>query len=234
MKLSTQMRSRSPISRLIVLAFLLLLVAVAAIPNYLRGKMSWANPPQVANLNRIRNLRVVGLELPNWKTQERHPEVIGGHKWLVQEFETGNQQAIVQLRSQQSHKEQPEVEWMDINGFEQWQRDSARQLNFTIAASENQPSIKVTANYFRAWTQRKTFAVVQWYAWPEGGSPEPSHWFWADQIAQWQRRRLPWIAISLKIPIEPLGDIEKARPIAEHLAQKLQVALMTEFANMTN
>ena len=87
-------------------------------------------------------------------------------------------------------------------------------------------SAKVEARFFRAWTQRRTVAVLQWYAWSGGGNPAPSRWFFADQLAQLRRNRVPWVAVCLQIPIEPLGDIEASRPLAESLGKVVQTALM--------
>ncbi len=217
--------------RVAVLCFLLILVAIGAVPGYLTGHWPWAHPTAIVNLNQIRNLRKTGLTLAGWPTKEQHGEIIGGHKWSIQEFQKDSEKPLIMLlRPQQDPKDQPEVEWMDINGFEQqqadWQTDSDRILKFTVEAS---PTAKVEASFFRAWNQQQTYAVLQWYAWSEGGHFSPVSWFWADQNAQWQHRRLPWVAVSIRIPIEPLGNIETVRPLAASLGKTVQARLMQEF-----
>ena len=226
------------IPRVAVLCFLLVLIGIAAVPGYLTGKWSWAQLPQVANIKQLRQLPKKGLELPGWKTLEQKTLPIGGHQWSVQAIERDDSKPVLLfLLPQNDHKAQPQVEWMDLNGFEKWRTDSYKKMQFAVEASvlEKQasaskptttPAAEVEARFFRAWTQRETRAVLQWYAWPSGGHPAPSRWFWADQFAQLRRERVPWVAVCLQIPIEPLGDIEASRPLAESLSKMVQAALM--------
>jgi cyanoexosortase B-associated protein len=163
--------------------------------------------------------------------------VIGGHQWSVQQIEQDNSKPIgLLLLPQSDHKSQPQVEWMDIDGLVKWKTDSYTKVQFEVetslsdksagTAKPTTPSAKVEARFFRAWTQRRTVAVLQWYAWSGGGNPAPSRWFFADQLAQLRRNRVPWVAVCLQIPIEPLGDIEASRPFAESLGKIVQTALM--------
>lgn len=226
------------IPRVAVLCFLLVLIGIAAVPGYLTGKWSWAQLPQVANIKQLRQLPKKGLELPGWKTLEQKTLPIGGHQWSVQAIERDDSKPVLLfLLPQNDRKAQPQVEWMDLNGFEKWRTDSYKKMQFAVEASvlEKQasaskptttPVAEVEARFFRAWTQRETRAVLQWYAWPSGGHPAPSRWFWADQFAQLRRDRVPWVAVCLQIPIEPLGDIEASRPLAESLSKMVQAALM--------
>jgi len=226
------------IPRVAVLCFLLVLIGIAAVPGYLTGKWSWAQLPQVANIKQLRQLPKKGLELPGWKTLEQKTLPIGGHQWSVQAIERDDSKPVLLfLLPQNDRKAQPQVEWMDLNGFEKWRTDSYKKMQFAVEASvlEKQastskptttPAAEVEARFFRAWTQRETRAVLQWYAWPSGGHPAPSRWFWADQFAQLRRDRVPWVAVCLQIPIEPLGDIEASRPLAESLSKMVQTALM--------
>jgi cyanoexosortase B-associated protein len=221
---------RSQLPKVLVLCFLLLMVAIAAVPSYLSGQWSWAHPPKVANLKQLKNLQQQGLTIPGWKTVKQEVEIVGGHKWSTQEIQRDDQKPItLRLFPQKDDKGQPEVEWMDINGVEQWQTDSYRQLQFTAPTS---PVAKVESQFFRAWNQQQTYAVMQWYAWSGGGHPAPSQWFFADRSAQRQGNRVPWVAVSLKIPIAPLGtidgEIEKARPLAISLGETVQAALMAQ------
>ena len=46
-----------------------------------------------------------------------------------------------------------------------------------------------------------------------------------DQQAQLKRQRVPWVAVSVKIPIEPLSELKDAEPLAKSLAQTIQATL---------
>jgi cyanoexosortase B-associated protein len=237
--------------KIAVLLLLLLLLGVAAAPSYFTGHWSWAHPPKNLAFKQLRNLPKTELALPGWKTTKRQTVPLGGHKWLVQELqaealtvpsnlsESEPARAVLLLTSPGEDSSQPEVEWMDINGFQRWNTDSARLLKFTVEAKDaaitttgtDRPSqrylpVQVKARFLRGWNQQQTFAVLQWYAWPAGGSPAPSDWFWADRKAQLQDARQPWVAVCLLVPIEPLGDIESAWPLAQSLAQTVQATLI--------
>jgi len=68
---------------------------------------------------------------------------------------------------------------------------------------------------------------LQWYAWTTAGSPSIGRWFWVDQFSQWRdRQRMPWVAVSLLIPIQPLGEIEPVRSLATTLGQAVQSTLL--------
>ncbi|HEY9651155.1 MAG TPA: cyanoexosortase B system-associated protein, partial [Coleofasciculaceae cyanobacterium] len=225
------------ISRITVVVFLFVLLGIGAAPNYLSGKWPWKEPPQVANLKQIRQLEKTGLEIPGWKTLNQKTETLGGHKWSIQEIGQDSSEPVrLMLRPLSDRRSQPEVEWVDIDEFEHWQSDSYTRLQFTVERSLLNPSsegttakiatdTEVEARFFRAWNPQQTFAVLQWYAWYGGGHPAPSRWFFVDQRAQLRRERVPWIAVCLQIPIEPLGDLKTALPTARSLGQKVQAAL---------
>ncbi|NEP58144.1 MAG: cyanoexosortase B system-associated protein [Symploca sp. SIO2G7] len=232
-------------SRIAVVGFLLALVALGAVPGYWTGNWPWAKLPPVTNLKQIKAIRNQGLEIPGWQILEQATLSIGGNKWFFQRIKQDNQKPVLLLLlPQNGPKSQPQVEWADINGFFQtltktqangkWQTDSYTKLLFTAATSEPTTSAaQVRARLFRAWNGQQTFAMVQWYASPERGYSAPSHWFWSDQLAQLHRRRVPWVAVCLQIPIEPLGDIEEFKPLAESLGQLIQSTLMAgPFARM--
>lgn len=246
---TASLMQRFPFSRVAVLCFLLVLVATAAVPGYLTRYWPWTQPLPLTNIKQLNSLGKTGVMLPGWQIKQQQLQLIGGHKWFEQEFQQdGQKPVILLLLPQKSNKDQPEVEWMDINGSQEWlllqnsaqeinrskvwETDSERRLNFTVDASQVKgqlatlPTAKVEARFFRAWNQRQTFAVLQWYATPDGGNPDPSHWFFADQLAQWRRRRIPWVAVSLHIPIQPLGDIETTRTLAESLGKTVEAALI--------
>ncbi len=230
---------RSPIlPRIALLCFLLVLLLIGAVPSYWTGNWSWVKPPPVANLKQLKELRQTGLDLPGWKTLEQKTATLGGHKWSVQAIQRDSPKPVrLMLFPQSDHKSQPQVEWVDVNEFERWKTDSYKKMQFVVEASQLEnstgasklivrPAAEVEASFFRAWNRQQTMAVLQWYAWHGGGSPAPSRWFWADRLAQLQRNRVPWVAVCLQIPIEPLGDIEASRQTAESLAKMVQSALM--------
>lgn len=214
------------IVRLAPIFLLILLIAIGAVPGYLQGKWSWKDIPQVKSISQIKTTSKKGLNLTGWKTISKQEVPLGAHKWLEQKIQKDNLDEIsVLIKPQPYYKDKPEVEWMDINGSEHWKTDSYTTLNFTVP--QDSRSAPVTARFFRAW-QKQTVAVVQWYAWPTGGHFDTGTWFWSDRMAQLQGNRLPWIAVCLKIPMEPLGDLNKVKPLAESLAQEVQRQLLAE------
>ncbi|MBE9077484.1 cyanoexosortase B system-associated protein [Romeria aff. gracilis LEGE 07310] len=227
-------------ARCLVLAALALLIAVSALPYY-RSGWPWASPPDVPHVAALKTLQQKGLALPGWETQEQSQISLGGHDWSVQQIAPATPnaanpiaQAALLLRPQVWYADQPEVEWLDIRGSQQWTVDSRQRLTFTVPVPEQLSSAQadsaptqVTADFFRAWNPTQTYAVLQWYAWPTGGHPALSRWFWLDQKAQLQKQqRLPWVAVSLLIPIPPLGDIQPYLESAEALAETVQQALI--------
>lgn len=235
------------LSKTIILLCLLVLVGGAAVPSYLTWQWPWTKPSQIATLNQLQSLGKAGVSLPGWRSLQAQTVKVGGRKWLAQavQQETATVtaapvSAILLLLPQQNQTEQPQVEWTDVNGFEQWYVDSEEYRQFIAqflpagSLPANKPqAAKVTARFFRGWTQQQTYAVLQWYAWPLGGHPAPSHWFWSDQLTRWRSNfhskvahRTPWVAVSLQVPIQPLGEVEQAWPLVQPLAQAVQAALM--------
>ena len=214
------------ILQITLLIFLSILLAVGTVPGYLAGKWQWQNPPAVKVLGALKQIRKQGIEIPGWRTTEQKSMILGEHPWSIQtiESETKNANtkdtATVFLFTQNGPRDQPQVEWSDLNGVQRWKRDSESQQNFTA----NQ--VPVTARLFRAWNSKRTYAVMQWYAWSEGGHPEPSHWFFADRLAQFQGKRQPWIAVSILLPMEPLDDLNKYRDKITALAQPIESRLL--------
>jgi cyanoexosortase B-associated protein len=218
-------------AQIIIIIILVILLIIGAFPGYLRGgNWTWSDLPQVENINQVKSVLKTGLELPGWQIIKQQEVRIGGHKWSAQMMKQENSKPVMLLLLPQSYYlNKPEVEWMDINGIERWKTDSNRQLNFTI--TKNSRSVSVKARFFRAWNQQ-TFAVVQWYAFNNGGHFSPANWFWQDQLAQLSDRRVPWVAVCLKIPIEPLGELKDAQSVAESLAKTVQTQLNnTVFSN---
>ena len=245
---------RSQLLRAILLLFLIVLVGIGAAPWYLKG--SW--PPKAPPIETLRSLRSTlknGISLPNLPNQKQENIFIGGQRWSFQiiniqnlantqeprdensNTSTPETKIVLLLRPQKDAKDQPEVEWTDIDGQQQWETDSHRLRKLSIEGRTRHQSAKVKVRFFRGWTlenrpfqswlSNQTFAVMQWYAWPAGGNPAPFQWFLADQIAQWHGHRLPWVAVSILIPTEPMvEDLDRYWPIAESLGKIVQKTLM--------
>ena len=50
-------------------------------------------------------------------------------------------------------------------------------------------------------------------------------WFLVDQKAQLRDERVPWVAVSIKIPMEALGSLKDMEPMAKSLGQEVQKTL---------
>jgi cyanoexosortase B-associated protein len=224
--------ARSPLTKLLVVLFILAIAAFIALPNYFTGNWTWKKVPSLQNVKELKAIQSTGLALPGWKTLEQGKVDIGGHKWSVQAIAPESAAKttdldtapILMLRPQTWQRDMPQVDWVDINGAQRWTADSVRSLQFS-APSPTQP-IEIKARFLRGWHEKKTYAVLQWYAWKTGGSAAPGDWFWADQLAQLRdRRRANWVAVSILIPIQPLGNIDTAQSQAETLAKLVQSTL---------
>jgi cyanoexosortase B-associated protein len=243
-------------AQIAVLVFMLVLLIVGAIPGYFKGTWSWSDLPPVKTISQLKTIREEGLNLSEWKTLDHQVFNLRNHDWLIQTVEKENQTALLLILTQDYYKDHPQVEWMDIDGIQSWKTDEHRRVAVEVDSSaENTLLMKIKTRFFRSLTPntnnlltllwsscssdqlcslyqqqrlRQTYAVMQWYAWPDGGSPAPRDWFFADRIAQLSNRRAPWAAVNLLIPIEPLGDIETVEATATSLAQDIQNALMQE------
>jgi cyanoexosortase B-associated protein len=223
----TKFKQPQTIQRWFLLLVLILSIAIGNGSSYLTGNWYWTDIPKINNINQIKNIEKTGLTIPAWKTTAREAKTIGAHSWLSQVITQDDNEPIMLLFLPQNYYlKKPEVEWVDINGAERWKTDSFQKLNFTITPGGEKNEVK--ARIFRAWNLQQTFAVVQWYAFPHGGDYSPVKWFWLDRLAQLKRDRVPWIAVCMKIPIEPLGDLKVAKPRAESLAKTVQSALLWE------
>jgi cyanoexosortase B-associated protein len=101
-------------------------------------------------------------------------------------------------------------------------------VDFTVKqlALINSPSTyRVKARFFRGTTQQQTFAVLQWYATPTMGNISPWRWFIADQIAQWRQQRVPWVAVSILILMEPLAETQQYWKLAQSFGETVQAEL---------
>ncbi|WP_017318910.1 cyanoexosortase B system-associated protein [Mastigocladopsis repens] len=218
-------------SQVVALLLLLLLLVIGATPGYLTGRWEWREPPRITSIKELKHLRQKGLTLPGWQTIEQRQQEIGGRKWSYQVIHKQGDQtkAVVLLLPQTGSRDLP-VEWTEINSFWQWQVAQYRSANFTVKQPQGAGSnteTKVEARFFRGSTNQQTFAVLQWYAWFNGGNSSPLPWFVVDQLAQWHKKRAPWVAVSVLIPMEPLGQVEKTWNEAKSVGQTVQTALMT-------
>lgn len=221
------------LSKVILLLFLLIILVVGTVPGYITGKWSWENTPQFSNFKYLRQIREDGLTISDLPTISHKQLLIADHKWLLQTVKKDNQSVVLLLLVPNGPKEQPQVEWMDINGFNRWKTDSHQRVKFTLETpgDENgtrdpeKQSSNIEARFFRGWTNQQTYAVMQWYAWPGGGSPEPGDWFWTDRLAMISKKRISWVAVNILLPIEPLADIDQYLPELKSIGQKIQVSL---------
>lgn len=197
------------------------MIAVVSIPQYVSGQWPWHSPPEVAQIRAIRDLKETGLSIDGWSEDLQQKISIGGSQWSVQQLapisDSTPEQMVLFLRPQGQSDDQPEVEWIDLEGAQKWQTSDRRRLSMGT----------LTINTFRAWTAGQTFAVAQWYALPQSGHPAPHHWFWRDQKYQWGRgERLPWVAVSMLVPMPPLGDVSLFYPDLERLSSLVQASLV--------
>ena len=133
-------------------------------------------------------------------------------------------QAIIILLPQNGPKNQPQVEWTDIDSFWQWEIAQYR------LAEVNIQNLQLKGRFFRACTEKQTFAVLQWYAWDNVGDPSLLQWFIVDQKAQWQRQRAAWVAVSILLPMEPRGQVEQYWDEMRTLEQQVQTALLQKLS----
>lgn len=227
------LRPSKSVMQWVLVAVLAGLVAIAALPHYVSGQWPWSTAMPVPQLDALRSLTTTPLALPGWETTASQEVSIGGSSWNLAEYRpaspTDNADAgfAVLLRPQTGPKKQPEVEWVDLRGSQGWRVSHGQTVRFTVA-SEQGEAVPVSARYFRGLSDSSTLAVMQWYAWPTGGNVAPGRWFWADQRRQLQQReRMPWVAVSVLMPIEPVGDIGPHRSEMVAIAQAVQSQLIT-------
>ena len=209
------------------IALCLLLLIVAAVPKYLQGRPPIDAIPD-APLASLEILREQGLSLDNWTNVDVQNIQLGPNRWVMQTLswdapeppEDHSDRATLLMspqRVQSGTSAQPQMEWMDVRGLgraqgQRWIEDQPQPLHFSVTP-QSSPAINVQARYFRGRTERRSFAIVQWYAWENGGHPSLVRWFWRDRLARLQNRRLPWVAMSLILPIEHLSPVDDVRPL---------------------
>lgn len=216
-----------------LIAGLAALVAIAAVPSYLSGQWPWSADLPVPHLEAVRSLIDTPLEIPGWAATYQQEVSIGRDRWSLAEYrrpgspEAKEESFVLLLRPQMGSDQQPEVEWVDLRGAQSWQVADRHTVRFTATVDGRSP-VPVTTRYFRGVDERNTFAVMQWYAWPSRGHFAPGKWFWADQAQQWQQRQhMPWVAVSVLLPIEPVGNIRPHTATITAIAQSVQQGLLT-------
>lgn len=222
---------RNNVPHIFAFLLLILILLISGLPGYLSGDWQWKEPPSVANLKEVKQIRKTGLKLSGWKTLEIVERQIGGHKWLWQKIKQKNSDKIsyLLLLPQNGPRNQPQTEWTEIKGFWQWKVAQFETPEFTIQPNDSSSDIsnKIKANFFRAVLKnRQTYAILQWYAMPNGGNPSTFKWFVADQIAQLRKERVPWVAVNIMIPIEPLGEVKENWSLAQSLVEQVQASLV--------
>lgn len=212
--------AKSNVPKVVLLLILLGLICFGALPGYLSGgQWRWKAPPQVTVLNQMKALKKDGIEISGWQTIEKNVMQLGDRKWMVESLKNSEQtQATVLFLPQARSIDQPQVEWVDLDGAQGLKTDSHRQIQIG----------SITVEFLRAWTPKQTYAVMRWYAWEDGGHPAPFWWFVRDRTLQWQNRRAAWIAVNVSLAIEPLDEIEPHRNTLESLVQTVQSALTTQ------
>ncbi|NES07581.1 MAG: cyanoexosortase B system-associated protein [Okeania sp. SIO2F4] len=233
---SFKILQRYQLSKVILVVLLLIVLVVGAVPGYITGKWSWKNTPRITNFKDLRQIREEGLTISDLPTISHQKIRIADHNWLLQKVKQDNQSVILLLLTPNGPKDKPQVEWMDINGFNRWKTDSHQRVKFTVKIAGNgngttdseKQSSNIEARFFRGWTNQQTYAVMQWYAWPGGGSPETGDWFWKDRSAMISKKRVPWVAVNILLPVEPLADIDPYLPQVKSIGEKIQASLMKE------
>ncbi|MEL4896279.1 cyanoexosortase B system-associated protein [Crocosphaera sp. Alani8] len=213
------------IAQIMILVLFSLVIIFVAVPSYLNQEWSWSKLPRVPEVAQMREIPNTKLNFSGWTTISQREMSINNYPWSLQLIEKpGEEVVFVALKGQKYFKDQPEVEWTDLELMERWKREGVKTLEFP---SEINPNNSVTARWFQAWND-KTYAVVQWYAWPGGGHHAPSQWFLVDQKAQLRKKRVPWVAVSITIPMEALGSLKDKEALARPLAQEVQKTLEKE------
>lgn len=221
-----------PLGPVVVIALLVVLLLGSALPGYLNGgQWAWKQMPVLTSLKQMQQVPRLGVPLPHWETLEQDGIDILGQAWsrqvLVAKPGSGvapGTQATLLVHPQLDAKDRPKSEWNSLQRYFGWSEDEGRSVPLSLPGQEK----PAEARLVRAWVAERglTTAVLQWYAWPDGGSARPSHWFWRDRRAQLQNQRTPWMAVTLLLPMEPLGDLEPHRETMVALGESVQAQLI--------
>lgn len=217
--------------RILIAGLLVLMLVLGLVLNH-TGQRFWQELPPVPNLGALREIRNTGINVPGWESTDQAKLRVGSHDWSIQTMEApGQRVGLLMLFPQTGPQETPGVEWSDVDGFYQWKPDQVRSLTFTT----DDPATTVRARVFiardtaasRVVPSRQTVAVAQWYAFDDGGHFSTAQWFWRDQWAQLQQQRLPWVAVSLRLPVDPKSTLDDVIPQVIELSEAIQTSLVT-------
>jgi cyanoexosortase B-associated protein len=227
------------LGQFVVIVLLAVVFCWAALPGYVNGgQWPWKQLPPVVSLKQMQQIPRLGIPLAHWQTVAQAQLEISGQTWsrqtLVAKEGAGvpvGTQATLLVHPQLAPLDRPKSEWNSLQRYFGWTEDELRRLALPVAGL-GQP---VQARFLRAWApaQGHTTALLQWYAWPDGGSDRPGDWFWRDRQAQLQDQRSPWIAVSLMLPLEPLGPLAPQQDNATALGQAVHQALLGLWASAT-
>ncbi|NJR76930.1 MAG: cyanoexosortase B system-associated protein [Scytonema sp. CRU_2_7] len=121
-------------------------------------KMAMEATPPIPTLKELKQIRKVGLTLPGWQTVEQQERIVGDRKWSLQTIqkEGSDKKVILLMLPQNGPMDQPEVEWMEVKSFWQWEIAQERDVEFTVKAPSDSPTkndVKVKAMFFRGSTK---------------------------------------------------------------------------------
>ncbi|MGY6529878.1 MAG: cyanoexosortase B system-associated protein [Cyanobacterium sp.] len=102
-----------------------------------------------------------------------------------------------------------------------WSTDSPQTLTFNT-----EDNLAITTLFQRGWNQNTTVAMMNWYTWKDGGHHKPYRWFLRDLKSQIQGDRTGWVAISLRLHIDPLEEIKPRQEEIKTIAKQIQTAIM--------
>ena len=237
--------------KLSALILLLVMLVVGAAPGYLQGNWRWSWVGPINNLSELRDVRETGIDIPSWVTVEQGQRQVGSKKWSIQVIQEAGtevasesdentdesttvqildddppQQIEVMLLPILADTDQPQVEWSDWEGVARIETDSERFFDLQTTTGRQRSTF--TVRLLRGWmANNRTLMMAQWYAWPGGGSPRPSDWFWADRGSQIRRYRLPWIAVNVVMETKrPLDELDDYQDSLKDVAIDIQKALI--------
>ncbi len=214
------------------------LATIVMLPAYVNGDWPWAHAPQVAHLEKLKQLSQQDLPLPGWTLISRQEVILNRQSWTLLEYQSdsslGNSssprvdQIALLMHPQPWHSNQPATEWLNITGTQNLRLSSRSLVSFATAVDNQQPA-SVTARLALGRNQQQTLAMLQWYAWPGGGHPSPGVWFWQDQWSQLiHHRRTAWVAVTLLMPMAPLADLATYQPQAIAIGSTIQQQLIAQ------
>ncbi|WP_069789230.1 cyanoexosortase B system-associated protein [Cyanobacterium sp. IPPAS B-1200] len=101
-----------------------------------------------------------------------------------------------------------------------WSTDSQQTITFNT-----EDNLTITALFQRGWNQNNTVAMMNWYTWKDGGHYKPYRWFMSDLKSQIKGDRTGWVAISLRLYIDPLEEIKPRQEEITTIAKQVQTAI---------